>query len=163
MENVQIKKYQTDTELSNYFPLPRSMLRTGLSSTALLTYAVLLDRATLSQKNGFNDENGWVFVIYPVEHLADTLGVCPSVVKKHLKTLEDAGLIRRCRPSGYGASQIYLCLPEESIKKPTTDEKIAPDGSKNRPPTGKKVPPNSKTKQPKLSDAYYQHAEEESL
>lgn len=163
MENVQMQKYRQDTVLTNYYPLPRSLLKLDLPSTALLLYSILLDRATLSQKNGFTDPGGWVFVIYPIEHLAETLHVSPSVVKKHLKTLEDANLIRRSRPSGNGASQIYLYLPADSEKKPVPEHSSTIEGAKNNPPTGKKAAPNNRRKQQKLTTQYYQHREDESL
>lgn len=51
--------------MTNYYPLPRSLLKLELPSTALLLYSILLDRATLSQKNGFTDPGGWVFVVTP--------------------------------------------------------------------------------------------------
>ena len=163
MENVQMQKYRQDTVLTNYYPLPRSLLKLDLPSTALLLYSILLDRATLSQKNGFTDPGGWVFVIYPIEHLAEVLGVCPSVVKKHLKTLEDANLIRRSRPSGNGASQIYLYLPADSEKKPAQEHNSTIEGAKYSPPMGKKAAPNNRKNQQKLTTQYYQHREDESV
>ena len=163
MEDVQMQKYRQDTVLTNYYPLPRSLLKLELPSTALLLYSILLDRATLSQKNGFTDPGGWVFVIYPIEHLAESLGVCPSVVKKHLKTLEDAGLIRRSRPSGNGASQIYLYLPADSEKKPPQEHNNAIKGAGTGPSTGKKSATNNRRYQQRLTDNYYQYGEDESL
>lgn len=163
MKKAEIQKYQSDTELTNYYPLPRSLLKLDLPSTALLLYSVLLDRATLSRKNGYTDGSGWVYVIYPIENLAQTLAVCPSMVKKHLRILEDTGLIRRIRPSGNGASQIYLNLPADSIKALTADQKGSAGGAKSGPSTGKKVPANNVRKQQKLTDSYYQHREDESL
>ena len=41
-----------DTLLTDYFPLPRGALELGLPSTALVLYSILMDRGTLSQKNG---------------------------------------------------------------------------------------------------------------
>lgn len=163
MENVEMKKFRTGDVMTNYYPLPRQLLKLELPSTAILLYSVLLDRATLSQKNGFTDTGGWVFVIYPIERLAESLQVCPSVIKKHLKLLEDAGLIRRSRPSGNGASQIYLNVPADSIKRPSADTNFSPGGSNSGHPTGKKAATNNKRKQQKLTDNYYQYGEDESL
>ena len=163
MENVPIQKFRQDTVLTNYYPLPRSLLKLDLPSTALLLSSLLLARATLSQKNGFTDPGGWVFVIYPIEHLAATLQVCPSVVKKHLKLLEDAGLIRRSRPSGNGASQIYLYIPADSEKKPPQENNNAAKGAGTGPPTCKKSATNNRRKQQNLTTQYYQHREDESL
>ena len=41
------------TTLPPYLPYPRFLLDTALSQTAKVIYAVLLDRATLSQANGW--------------------------------------------------------------------------------------------------------------
>lgn len=41
-----------ETELPAYLPYPRFLLKMDISHTAKLLYALLLDRSTLSQKNG---------------------------------------------------------------------------------------------------------------
>ena len=46
------------TELPPYFFFPWFLLDMGLTLTAKLTYALLLDRARLSQLNGWTDEAG---------------------------------------------------------------------------------------------------------
>ena len=46
------------TTLPPYLPYPRFLLDTALSQTAKVIYAVLLDRATLSQANGWVDHAG---------------------------------------------------------------------------------------------------------
>lgn len=163
MGENDLKPYRLDTTLTGYMPIPRSLLAMGLPSTAVLLYAVLLDRATLSQRNHYADSGGWVYVIYPIEHLAQALQVCPSVVKKHLKCLEDAHLIRRTRPSGNGASYIYLNVPTGSIKKPSADANAAPGSANSSRPRGKKAAPNNMRNQQILTDNYYQFGEDESL
>lgn len=49
---MKLVRYTREGGLTNYLPLPRPLLELDLSGTALLLYALLLDRATLSQKNG---------------------------------------------------------------------------------------------------------------
>ena len=63
--NHDIETLKPEHKLTGFLPLPRSMLNWGLSSTALVVYAMLLDRATLSRKNGWHDPCG-VFVVYPL-------------------------------------------------------------------------------------------------
>lgn len=75
---MKLVRYGREGALTNYLPLPRPLLELDLSGTALLLYALLLDRATLSQKNGWWSEEGWVFVRYPIKKLAATLGKSPS-------------------------------------------------------------------------------------
>ena len=49
---------RADTRLPPYLPYPRFLLQADLTQTAKLLYALLLDRATLSQANGWLDEGG---------------------------------------------------------------------------------------------------------
>lgn len=54
-----IADYMTaETELPAYLPYPRFLLKMDISHTAKLLYALLLDRSTLSQKNGWQDSEG---------------------------------------------------------------------------------------------------------
>ncbi len=62
-----------DTDLPPYFPYPQFLMDMPLSHTAALTYALLLDRAHLSQLNGWTDEAGRVYLIFPVEKIAAAL------------------------------------------------------------------------------------------
>ena len=91
----ELKPFTTDTELTGYMPLPREVLDLDLPPRAALLYAVLLDRGTLSRKNQYCDDFGWVYVIYSLEHLAQTLHISDTAVKRHLRQLEQQDLIRR--------------------------------------------------------------------
>ena len=158
MEDQNLRPYQLDTVLTGYMPIPRDLIAMGLPSTAILIYAALLDRATLSQKNHYADAGGWVYVIYPVERLADTFQISDTAVKRHLRELESRGLIMRRREVKNGANHIYLSLPMASCKGTNcTDQK-----TKSTVPTGSKVPCNNRRYQHQLSN-YYQHGEDESL
>lgn len=58
-----------------------------LSHTAALTYVLLLDRAHLSQLKGWTDEDGRIYIIYPVESIAATLNRGLTVTKSALAEL----------------------------------------------------------------------------
>ena len=61
------KEYiKAQTPLPAYFPYPKFLLQMSLSHTARLTYVLLLDRMTLSQKNGWVDVQGRAYVLYPL-------------------------------------------------------------------------------------------------
>lgn len=158
MESPKQKPYRLDTVLTGYMPIPRELIGMGLPSTAVLIYGALLDRATLSQKNHYANEVGWVYVIYPVERLAEAFHISDTSVKRHLRELESKNLIRRCREVKNGANYIYLNLPPGSIK----ETKCTNQGTKHISPSGRKVPPNNRKYQHKSSN-YYQHREDESL
>ena len=162
MEKRELRCFRTDTELTDYMPIPRQLVGAELPSTALLLYGALLDRGTLSRKNSYTDEDGWVYVIYPVEKLAQTFRISHTAVKNHLRLLEHKGLIRRHRQSRGGPSHIFLRLPAGSIKVPDTGREIPRKGQKTSASPGRMLPPNNVRQQRDQSN-YYQHREEESL
>lgn len=59
-----------DTTMPQFFPYPCFLLKMDLSYTARLLYALLLDRTTLSQKNGWQDSEGRTYIFYPVSELS---------------------------------------------------------------------------------------------
>ena len=61
-----------DTGLPPYLPYPRFLLKMDISQTAKLLYALLLDRTTLSQRNGWQDNQGRTFIVYPIAEIAET-------------------------------------------------------------------------------------------
>ena len=71
------KEYiKAQTPLPAYFPYPKFLLQMSLSHTARLTYVLLLDRMTLSQKNGWVDVQGRAYVLYPLAGLQGWRKIC---------------------------------------------------------------------------------------
>lgn len=56
-----------------------------------------LDRARLSQLYGWTDEAGRVYIIFPIEKIAERIGKSMTTAKNVLAELEAAGLIERKR------------------------------------------------------------------
>ena len=48
-----------------YYQFPTFLIQLTISQTAKLIYMVLYDRARLSQKNDWIDEEGYVYTVYP--------------------------------------------------------------------------------------------------
>lgn len=161
-DEIRFRPYVLESELTNYMPVPRELTEMALPSTAVLIYGALLDRGTLSRKNHYADEEGRVYVIYPVERLAETFHISDTAVKRHLKELESKGLIWRCREKRYGPSHIYLSLPECSFRETQEGTSDSQSGAKVTRQRGRKVPSNNSNQQPKENN-YYQHREDESL
>ena len=157
-----MQRLTAQTRLTNYIPLPRSILSMGLPSTALLLYALLLDRATLSQKHGYSDALGWVYAVFPQEELCQTMHLSPTMVKSHLRALETAGLIRRVRFSRKEANRYYLLIPSDALTATGTDSFPAGKGRKTVRQTDGKPAPNNNKYLPDLIHSY-QCCEEESL
>lgn len=162
MKETTLHPFTLTTSLTGYMPVPREILEMELPSTAVLLYAVLLDRATLSQKNRYSDGTGAVYVIYPIDKLAETLSISDTAVKRNLKILEQKGLIWKTREIKNGPNHIFLNIPEGSKKPLSTDTFRPVIGTKRTTCTGQNVPANNKKKQ-REKENYYQHGEDESL
>ena len=112
LEVINISEYlTTQTPLPPFLPYPRFLLELDLSQTAKMTYVLLLDRATLSQKNLWIDERGFVFVIFTICSLAEQLGRSTVSVSSALKELDAAGLIERRRTRFSSPNHIFVKIP----------------------------------------------------
>ena len=107
---------RADTRLPPYLPYPRFLLQADLTQTAKLLYALLLDRATLSQANGWLDEGGRIYLVFPIEKIAAALDRSTMTVKTALSELEDAGLIKRRRSGFSKPNRIYVKMPPDGQK-----------------------------------------------
>ena len=105
---------------------------------------LLLDRTTLSQKNGWQDNEGNVYIVYPIVEIADALDKGTTTVKAALNELEAAGLLGRKRQGFSMPSRLYLKLPElplGQVSDPVTAGKPTLIQSENRPYDGRKTDP----------------------
>lgn len=143
---------RADTRLPPYLPYPRFLLQADLTQTAKLLYALLLDRATLSQSNGWLDEGGRIYLVFPIEKIAAALDRSTMTVKTALSELEDAGLIERRRSGFSKPNRIYVKLPPDGQKtfqvtgrNPSSieTETCPTDGKKVVPMTERKLSPNN--------------------
>ena len=99
------------TPLPQYLPYARFLLDTDLSHTAKLLYTLLLDRATLSQKNNWIDAQGRIYVVYPLSSLAKDLGCSISSITRSFTELENAQLVERIRSGFSKPNRILLMVP----------------------------------------------------
>ena len=83
------------------------------SVNAKLLYGLLLSRTQLSQRSGWADENGSVYVIYPIRQMADDLNRSERTVKNALNELENAGLLLRVRQGWNRANRLFLQVLDE--------------------------------------------------
>ena len=112
MEVTFISDYlKANMPLPQYLPYARFLLDADLSHTAKLLYTLLLDRATLSQKNNWVDSQGRIYVVYPLSHLAKDLGCCVSSVTRSFTELEKTELAERVRSGFSKPSHILLKVP----------------------------------------------------
>ena len=69
--------YGQSGELFSYFRIPKALFQDHrfrqLSTDARTLYGILLDRMSLSAKNGWLDEQGRVYIIYTVREVQESL------------------------------------------------------------------------------------------
>ena len=97
--------------LPQHLPYARFLLDTDLSHTAKLLYTLLLDRATLSQKNNWMDAQGRIYVVYPLSKLSKDLRYSLSSITRAFAELENAQLVERVRNGFSKPSRILLKVP----------------------------------------------------
>ena len=130
LEVNSISDYLTvTTPLPQYLPYPRFLLDTDLSHTAKLLYTLLLDRATLSQKNNWVDERGFVYVIFPLSSLSDALRCSTMSIKRALRSLEDADLIERKRSRITVPNSIFVKVPTVQKCSSAWNDSVLSDGT----------------------------------
>ena len=122
-----------DTGLPPYYPYPHFLVDMKLSHTAALTYTLLLDRAHLSQLNGWTDEDGRIYIIFPVESIAAVLNRGLTVTKSALAELAAVGLIERKRRGNFLPNRIYVKLPDgQKISPHLMDKNLSISGPEKR-------------------------------
>lgn len=92
-----------------YMPMPRYLLEMPISSTAKIVYVVLLSRALISsQTDGWQDEQGRVYLYYTIDDLGAALHRGESAILDALAVLEKNDLIARERQGPGRANRIYV-------------------------------------------------------
>ena len=134
------------TPLPQYLPYPRFLLDTNLSHTAKLLYTLLLDRATLSQKNNWMDERGFVYVIFPLSSLSDALRCSTMSIKRALRSLEDADLIERKRSRITVPNSLFVKIPTAQKRSSAWNDFVLSDGTEMMPSMEQKCSTNQRNK-----------------
>ena len=147
LEVNSISDYLTvTTPLPQYLPYPRFLLDTDLSHTAKLLYTLLLDRATLSQKNNWVDERGFIYVIFPLSSLSKALRCSTMSIKRALSSLEDADLIERKRSRITVPNSIFVKVPTTQKCSSAWNGFVLSDGTEMMPSMEQKCSTNQRNK-----------------
>ena len=98
-----------------FYRVPKALIDNaryrGVSSDAKLLYALLLDRLSLSLRNGWQDEQGRVYIYYPADEIMSTLNCQSEKASKLLAELDSKkgiGLIDRVRQGQGKPTIIYV-------------------------------------------------------
>lgn len=103
---------QTDIQSVHHLQMPRWLFSdpryAEMSLDAKVAYTFLLNRFQLSRRNGWVNDNGEVFVIFPRKALARELRICEQRVSAAFRKLVELHLIWEKRCGRGDANQIYL-------------------------------------------------------
>ena len=101
--------YGSEADQFSFIRIPKIMLIDKvfqtLSMAAKVLYGVLLDRMSLSMKNGWLDEENRVYIIYQIGEIQEDLGFTKKKAMDLLAELEDFGLLEKKR-RGHGLPNI---------------------------------------------------------
>ena len=104
--------YGQSGNLFSYFRIPKALFQDcrfrQLSTDARTLYGILLDRMSLSVKNGWLDEQGRVYIIYTVREVQESLCCAEHKAVKLFRELEGMDLIERKRRGLGRPSLIYV-------------------------------------------------------
>ena len=99
-------------ELFSFYRIPKALFQEprfqSLSTDAKTLYGILLDRMSLSVKNGWQDEQNRVFIIFTIEDVKRALCCADNKSTKLLRELEKFGLIERKRRGLGKPSLVYV-------------------------------------------------------
>ena len=123
--------YGTEAEQFSFFRIPRVLIQDSrfkqVSTDAKLLYGLMLDRMSLSMKNGWLDEENRVYIIYTLENIMEDLNCGKDKGVKilaELDTVKGIGLIER-KKRGLGKPSIIFVKNFASlvVEKKTEAEK----------------------------------------
>ena len=129
--------YGKEADQYSFFKIPKilytdSIFKT-LSSDAKVLYAILLDRMSLSMKNGWLDEENKVFIIFTIDEIEETMNIGRNKAINIMKEIQDFGLIEKKR-RGLGKPNIIYVksfLVETKEENRTAEEETSEDRSLN--------------------------------
>lgn len=101
--------YGSQTDQFSFIRIPRMLLTedtfSSLTLQSKMLYSVLLDRMSLSMKNGWFDEENRVYIIYQISEIQSDLGFSKRKAMDYLSELEEFGLVKK-KKRGFGLPSI---------------------------------------------------------
>jgi hypothetical protein len=101
-----------DIDNEQFYILPKGLFINpkyqDISNTARIVYALLKDRMELSRQNGWHDDNGDIYLVYPSEQIEKDLNIAHSTASKVINELRTVGLIDTVRQGLGKANIIYI-------------------------------------------------------
>ena len=128
--------YGIEAEQFSFYRVPRLLIKDerfkGLSSDAKLLYGLMLDRMSLSMKNGWLDDENRAYIIYTVDAIMEDLGCSKPTCTKIMRELDSEngiGLIEKIR-RGLGKPDIiyvknFSSVPNEKEEKEPSNPDVS--------------------------------------
>lgn len=128
--------YGIEAEQFSFYRVPRLLIKyerfKGLSSDAKLLYGLMLDRMSLSMKNGWLDDENRAYIIYTVDAIMEDLGCSKPTCTKIMRELDSEngiGLIEKKR-RGFGKPDIiyvknFSSVPDEKEEKEPSNPDVS--------------------------------------
>ena len=123
-ESLQLDYYYgLESEQFSFYRVPRMLVKDprfkGLSSDAKLLYGLMVDRMSLSRKNGWLDSENRAYIIYTIDNIMDDLGCGKEKAVKILAELDSVkgiGLVEKVR-RGQGKPDIIYVKNFATLEK----------------------------------------------
>ena len=140
--------YGIEAEQFSFYRVPRLLIKDnrfkGLSSDAKLLYGLMLDRMSLSMKNGWLDDENRAYIIYTIDNIMEDLGCGKDKAIKvlaELDTNKGIGLLERIR-RGLGKPDIiyvknFVIIEENGEKSGNSKGVEDADLQKSEKPTSR--------------------------
>lgn len=104
--------YGRGTEQYAFYQVPKILITddqfADITTDAKLLYSLMLDRSSLSAKNGWLDKEGKVYIFYTLEQIMTDMHCANQKATKLLKELETKGLIERKKRGQGKVTRIYV-------------------------------------------------------
>ena len=144
--------YGSEADQFSFIRIPKIMLIDKvfqtLSMAAKVLYGVLLDRMSLSMKNGWLDEENRVYIIYQIGEIQEDLGFTKKKAMDLLAELEEFGLLEKKR-RGHGLPNI-LYVKSFMTEKETRGSETGTSEAKQEEDRS----PENSTSEPETSDSF---------
>ena len=115
-DNIQFNYfYGTEADMFTFYRIPKLLVTDeyfkSVSNDAKMLYGLMLDRMSLSMKNGWVDEDNRVFINFSIEDIMEYLNVGRNTAVKMLAELDSEkgiGLIEKVKKGQGKATVIYV-------------------------------------------------------
>ncbi len=148
--------YGAQADQFTFIRIPRALITDTLfavlSAPAKLLYAMLLDRMSLSMRNGWFDDQNRAYIIYQIADIQKDLGFSKRKAMDYLTELVEFGLVEKIK-RGFGMPSIlyvksFLSVVESDNAEDTAKDKEAQEEPET--PKEETVPAESQAQDVKI-------------